>query len=242
MARVFICVGHGGSDSGAVGHVVEKEATLAISVAAKAELERHGVEVGISRTSDEDVGLTREVNMANDFGADLVIAVHANAGGGYGFEAYVQTNEYDLASRVAAEKIESQVESIGQSSRGIKTKLGSYGTDYYYWLRNTNAPTVLLEGFFVDTEDAYDFDTTEKQHGLGKAYAHGILDYLGIDIQNEEEDIMYKTINEVPGWAKPTIQKLVDKRLLQGDENGDLNLTESMVRIFVVLDRAGNFD
>ncbi len=153
--RVFICVGHGGSDAGAVGHVVEKDATLAISLAMKAELERNGVTVGISRTTDEDCGLTKEVNMANAFNPDLVVAIHANAGGGYGFEAYAQTNEYATNSRNAARAIESRVESIGQTSRGIKTKLGSYG-DYYYWLRNVNAPTVLFEGFFVDTFDAYD--------------------------------------------------------------------------------------
>lgn len=180
--RVFICVGHGGSDSGAVGHVVEKDATLTISLAAKAELERHGVTVGISRTRDEDCGLTKEVNMANAFNADLVIAVHANAGGGDGFEAYVQTNRYASRSRSAAKEIECRVEELGQNSRGIKTKLGSYG-DYYYWLRNVEAPTVLLEGFFVDNrEDVTDFDTVAEQQKLGRAYAHGILDYLNIKV------------------------------------------------------------
>ena len=45
----------------------------------------------------------------------------------------------------------------------------------------------------------------------------------------------------MPEWATPTIKKLVDNGYLNGDENG-LNLTDEMLRIFVVLDRAGILD
>ncbi len=55
------------------------------------------------------------------------------------------------------------------------------------------------------------------------------------------DEIVYNTIEELPPWYKPTIQKLIDKQLLRGDENG-LNLSESMVRVFVVNDRAGLYD
>jgi len=40
---------------------------------------------------------------------------------------------------------------------------------------------------------------------------------------------------------KPTIQKLVGKGLLQGNENGELMLTNDMMRVFTVLDRDGVF-
>ena len=42
----------------------------------------------------------------------------------------------------------------------------------------------------------------------------------------------------MPEWARPTIQKLVDKGCLKGDENG-LNLTDELLRILVINDRAG---
>lgn len=54
--------------------------------------------------------------------------------------------------------------------------------------------------------------------------------------------IMYKTIENVPDWAKPTVQRLVDQDILLGDESGNLNLSNDMVRTLVVLDRAGVFD
>lgn len=47
--------------------------------------------------------------------------------------------------------------------------------------------------------------------------------------------------NNMPDWAKPTIQKLVDKGILKGNENG-LNLNDDMLRILVVLDRMGVCD
>ncbi len=59
----------------------------------------------------------------------------------------------------------------------------------------------------------------------------------------EEEDTMqrFNKVTDMPDWAKPTVQKLMDKAILVGDENGHLNLSMDMVRILVILDRAGVF-
>ena len=46
----------------------------------------------------------------------------------------------------------------------------------------------------------------------------------------------------MPDWMKPTIQKLVDKGILKGDEKSNLQLTEDMARTLVILDRTGVFD
>lgn len=51
----------------------------------------------------------------------------------------------------------------------------------------------------------------------------------------------YNTVDEVPGWATATIQKLIDKKLLYGDSTG-LNLTEDQVRTLVINDRTGLYD
>ena len=48
--------------------------------------------------------------------------------------------------------------------------------------------------------------------------------------------------NNMPDWARPTIDKLYNKGFLKGDENGCLNLDISMLRILVILDRSGTFD
>ncbi len=54
----------------------------------------------------------------------------------------------------------------------------------------------------------------------------------------EAMEKVYNTINELPKWAKPTIQKLIDKGYLSGISDG-LGLTETAVKVFVVNDRAG---
>ena len=45
----------------------------------------------------------------------------------------------------------------------------------------------------------------------------------------------------LPNWAKPTIKKLVNKGLLKGGDKNSLELSRLMIRILVILDRAGTF-
>ena len=48
----------------------------------------------------------------------------------------------------------------------------------------------------------------------------------------------FNTVDSLPDWAKPTVEKMIDKRLLNG--NGEsLDLSLDMLRTFVVNDRAG---
>lgn len=50
----------------------------------------------------------------------------------------------------------------------------------------------------------------------------------------------YNTVQELPTWARPTVQKLIDKGFLNGTDTG-LDLTHDNVRMLVILDRAGVF-
>lgn len=110
MAKVFIGVGHGGADPGAIsGSYREADINLIMALALKAELERHGVTVGISRTKDENDPLQEEIDEANAFKPDLAVECHNNAGGGDGFEVYRQTSTaYGQQSLRLAQKIETR--------------------------------------------------------------------------------------------------------------------------------------
>lgn len=57
----------------------------------------------------------------------------------------------------------------------------------------------------------------------------------------EETEMRYNTVKECPTWAQATIQKLVKKGHLNGNGEG-LDLSVDMVRLLVILDRAGVFD
>ena len=56
----------------------------------------------------------------------------------------------------------------------------------------------------------------------------------------ETMEVRYNTVTECPEWARPTVEKLVSTRHLNGDGTG-LNLSYDMVRLLVILDRAGAF-
>lgn len=60
-------------------------------------------------------------------------------------------------------------------------------------------------------------------------------------IEKLENPMIYNYIDDnMPEWARPTIQRLVDAGYLKGNGEG-LDLTDDMLRILVVLDRAGAF-
>lgn len=49
--------------------------------------------------------------------------------------------------------------------------------------------------------------------------------------------IYYHTLDEIPDWGKPTVERLLNADAIRGDENGDLDLSRDMVRLLVILDR-----
>ena len=49
---------------------------------------------------------------------------------------------------------------------------------------------------------------------------------------------VYNTVDAVPAWGKTTVQKLVNKGFLQGDDQGKLALTTDLLRLLVINDRA----
>ena len=59
--------------------------------------------------------------------------------------------------------------------------------------------------------------------------------------KKEDDDmaVIYKTLNDVPSWYKPAVQKAVDAGALHGTGNGELNVSEDLCRTLTVLDRRG---
>ncbi|RLZ13643.1 N-acetylmuramoyl-L-alanine amidase, partial [Proteus mirabilis] len=93
---VWIDGGHGGKDAGAVGNgLQEKDIALAVSLGVKQRLEAEyeDVQVQLSRSTDVFLELEDRTDAANKAGADLLVSIHCNAGGGAGgFESFRYTN------------------------------------------------------------------------------------------------------------------------------------------------------
>lgn len=183
--KVFIGVGHGGIDSGAVGNgFKEKDLNLAIAQAVNSELVRHNVSVLMSRTKDVNDPLSDEIKECNAFNPDLAVDIHNNAGGGDGAEAFYHYG--GGTSKTLADNILSEIVSIGQNSRGAKIRKNAEGRDYYGFIRQTKAPAVIVECAFVDNAtDIKIIDTVAEQKAMGEAIAKGILKTLGISYKAE---------------------------------------------------------
>lgn len=178
--KIFLGVGHGGNDSGAVANgFKEKDLNLAIALACRDELARHGVTVGMSRTKDENDALTDEIKECNAFKPDLALDIHNNAGGGDGAEVF---HHYGGGTgKTLAENILAEIVKIGQNSRGAKIKKNAQGKDYFGFIRQTSCPAVIVECAFVDNKnDVAIIDTSAEQKTMGIAIAKGVLKTLGI--------------------------------------------------------------
>ncbi len=81
VARVVIDAGHGGHDPGAHGNgVQEAELTLDVALRLSKLLEKQpGVEVVMTRSTDEFIPLEERTAIANRENADLFLSIHANA-------------------------------------------------------------------------------------------------------------------------------------------------------------------
>ena len=185
MHKVFLGVGHGGSDPGAVANnTKEKDLNLSIALACRDELIKHGVSVQMSRTKDENDTINEEVKECNAYQPDLAVDIHNNAGGGDGGEVFYHHG--GGKGKTLAENILAEIVKVGQNSRGIKTRVNSQGKDYYAFIRNTTCPAVIVECAFVDNAVDLEILATEgKREKMGQAIAKGILKTLGIEIQAE---------------------------------------------------------
>lgn len=183
--KVFIGVGHGGSDPGAVANnTKEKDLNLSIALACREELERHGVAVKMSRTKDENDSLSEEIKECNAFSPDLAVDIHNNAGGGDGAEVF--HHHGGGKGKTLAENILAEIVKTGQNSRGTKIRKNSQGKDYYGFIRQTSCPAVIVECAFVDNVKDLEILATEgKRQLMGQAIAKGILKTLGIAYQGE---------------------------------------------------------
>lgn len=150
-----------------------------------------------------------KVAMCNAYKPDLVVDVHFNAGGGTGFEVYRYSG--GGTSLTFAENINTEVKKI-MSSRGVKTRLGDSGSDYFAIIRETDAPAVLCEGGFVDNKKDADFIKANYKK-LAEAYAVGILKTLGI---STSQTATAKPVLDKSGYKKgdSTIGSLALKELL----------------------------
>lgn len=178
---IVIDAGHGDFDTGAVGFnkTKEKDVTLPVALDLGAILQKNGMKVIYTRTSDkvklprnEKANLSARTQISNSNNASLFVSIHANSSI-FKFVSGVETYYGGSSnSKKLAGFIENQiVKSNKLSNRGIKTA-------NYYVLKNTKAPSVLIElGFITNAKDESIMKNANSQQMLAASIANGILQY-----------------------------------------------------------------
>ncbi|MDY0088097.1 MAG: N-acetylmuramoyl-L-alanine amidase [Coriobacteriia bacterium] len=172
-----------GGTTGVETRMAEYEVVLQIAMNLKARLETAGIEVVMTRTTnDVNISNSERAARANDIGADLFIRIHAD-GSVDSSQAGISTlypakNEWTAPiaerSRVAATSIHSAViASTGAASRGMIARGDLAG---FNWSR---VPSVLVEcGFLTNPVEDRLLSSPHYQDSLAEGMATGITAYL----------------------------------------------------------------
>lgn len=207
MERVYKVVldpGHGVETPGKRspdGTYFEHEFNLDMAWRCRAVLERHGVQVTMTRTNEHDVSLASRVELANSIqGLDLFVSLHSNASGDGkswtapdGFGIYTSSGPPTAQRNIAARDILAQAVAAGIRLWGD----GLFHDPALYVLRKTTAPAVLIEcGFHTNQAETELLKSSDYRDKLTGVICKGILVYLGIPWKEEEAQPWYRAAQE----------------------------------------------
>ncbi len=195
--RIVLDPGHGGpglTDEQELGAIYrdtyEKYLTLEIARAMGEELSEYGnVEVFLTRNSDQALTLKERAAYAESVGADLLVSLHLNASlehNFYGSEVFVSAFErfHALGAGVGNSILE-ELTDYGFVSKGVKTRLGSKGADYYGIIRECKAlgiPALIVEHGYMDEDSDWSrMSSPEARQALGRRDAAGLAAYFGLE-------------------------------------------------------------
>ena len=82
-----------------------------------------------------------------------------------------------------------------------------------------------------------DDEMTEAEKAKMQAIDDSLTNLYGIVQGMKDRNPVYRTIADVPDGGRAVIQKLVDGGILHGDENGEINVSEEMLRGMVIMER-----
>ncbi|UNK20185.1 N-acetylmuramoyl-L-alanine amidase [Paenibacillus sp. N3/727] len=238
MKKVWIDAGHGGKDSGAVGNgLKEKDIALDVSLGVKKRLEDNydGVQVLLTRSTDVFLELSERTKAADKAGADILVSVHCNAGGGAGgFETfrYINSQPASVAlQNVLHKEIMVALKPFGVIDRGQKAK-------NLHMVRESKMPAVLTENLFIDVaSDAAKLKRQEVIDALIEGHVQGIAKYLGLNKKEGKPVTKERDINIVSPWAEAVWKDMTDKKYFDGSRPGAPITREEMA---IVLSRVIN--
>ncbi len=212
---IVIDPGHGGEEEGGMYEsFIEKEMTLITAKAMKEELEKYeGVEVYLTREGDQKLSLEDRAAFAKSVNADFLFCLHYNLSKEhntlFGAECWVSAFGRYYSEGYAFADIEMEaLEGVGLYSRGIKTRLGKKGNDYYGIIRHSveqDLTCVLIEHCHMDHENDRPFcEGREQWEDFGRLDADSAAKYFHL-----KSDILHKDYRDYQTLEVPVPESVV---------------------------------
>ncbi|WP_164952439.1 N-acetylmuramoyl-L-alanine amidase [Clostridium sp. FP2] len=182
---VCIDAGHGGYDVGAKNssNIFEKDVTLEIALKAGSLLEKDGIKVLYTRTtdkvswpSDNKLDLRARVKVSNESKADIFVSIHCNSSTDpsyHGVETWCRFH-YTDGERLA----KSIQKELGNSNYSVDRGLKYESNGSLAVLKLNNSVSALIEvGFLSNSSDANFMTSKSGQSVCANSIVKGILDY-----------------------------------------------------------------
>ena len=194
--KVFVDVGHGGKDPGAIKNGV-RESDLNLSIAKKVEayLKQKDINVALSRKTDIYHTIDQRIIASNKYGADAFISIHNNAASSssvHGIESFYTPG---------SSKAEAFIKEI-HSTLISYTKAHNRGAhpEEYWVIEDAKIPAALLEtGFMTNPAELAKLKTSSYQDTLARAIGDGIFDYLTESIDVKDSSVISEAYSSVQG-------------------------------------------
>lgn len=166
------------------------------------------------------------------------IAWHCGTRGMY-FHPYCRNANslgVELCSRKRGEKYYFAPETVKNAQQCVRSLMKRYGIPTENVVRHYDVTHKNCPAPFVEDAGAWQ----RFKAGLMEQAKEDNMTEKQVKQLIEQSKTVFDTEEAVPEWGRATIEKLTKRGLLRG-EDGKLALTEEMLRVFVVLDRAGAF-
>lgn len=219
----------------ASGKTNEAQQCRKIALAAVEALTRCGFEAKTNVTAE----MEQRVAQSNQWGADVHLCIHTNAHNGQVqgtrlFSYDTSGTGYKICKAVMA--------TLAPITPGESDNITAWPG--LYEIRAAVAPTAYVEvGFHDHAEEAAWIVSHTAE--IAEALAKGLCNYYGMRYcapqQAETDKADASILDEVPAFARATVAKLMARDLLTADSNG-IGLSEGMLRVLVITDKAGLYD
>ncbi len=204
--KVCIDPGHGGSDRAnrGPGGYIEADGNLKIALAVAEYLQPYPIDIVWTRvTADATVSLSERCRIANDAKADIFVSIHSNATelpAARGTETYHSINSTPgHGGNLLATLIHANVVRLaGTKNRGVRTRQGADGKDYYAVIRETEMPAVIVEvAYHSNPEDEALLRDVGFRLRAARGIAKGIIEYAGLEWRDPEAVELRRRLEQI---------------------------------------------